>query len=240
VSVHEQLLGFVMLQRLLDQRTTLRRERDTPPEDLATLRAASAERAARSAELDERRDALAAEQGALQREADVLREERDHFRRQKSQVTNMKQLAAVVSELDFVEVQLKGKEDRLLEIWQELEGLNAKRAELAAESPEEHDRRVTAEEAWESRRAEADVGLTRLEDELRLTQRQLGGDAMATFKKLWNSRKPLAVVPLDGTACSACHAELRPSLVQQVRSMETLGVCDTCRRLLYDPEKLPT
>ena len=236
--MHEQLLGFVMLQRLLDQRAALRRERDTPPDDLASLRTAVAERDRRLAEIDVRRDALLTEQSALQREADAVREERDHFRRQKSQVTNMKQLTAVMSELDFVEIQLKGKDDRLLEIWQELEALNSSRAQLAAESPEEQARRTAAEQAWESQRATVEIALTRVDDELRLTQRQLGNGPMSTFKKLWTSRKPLAVVPLDGTACSACHAELRPALVQLVRSMETLCTCDTCRRLLYDPEKL--
>ena len=44
---------------------------------------------------------------------------------------------------------------------------------------------------------------------------------------------------MDGTACSACHADLRPSLVQLVRTIEELQFCDHCRRLLYDPEQFP-
>jgi predicted nucleic acid-binding Zn-ribbon protein len=144
----------------------------------------------------------------------------------------------VVSELDFVEVQLKAKEDRLLEIWQALEGLGEEIARLGEETPQEREGREAAEQAWERRRAQVDVELRAVEDELRTTQRRLGNGAMSTFKKLWASRKPSAVVPLDGTSCSACHAELRPSLVQQVRGLESLGYCDTCRRLLYDPEKL--
>ena len=42
---------------------------------------------------------------------------------------------------------------------------------------------------------------------------------------------------MDGEACSACHADLRPSLVQTVRTMEEFQYCDSCRRLLYDPEQ---
>jgi len=236
VNVQEELRGFVTLQKLLDQRTALRRERDTPPAELAALRAAFAARSGRLAELDQRREALQKEQTTLQRESEALREERDHFRKQRSQVTNMKQLQAVVSELDFVETQIKGKEDRLLEIWQEIDAIGKEVEELQQETPEEKDRRTEAEQQWAEQRKVSEAELVKIEDELRMTQRSLGSTAMARFKKLWTSRKPNAVVPLDGTSCSSCHAELRPSLVQQVRAVEELGFCDTCRRLLCEPD----
>jgi len=238
VNVQDELRGFVMLQKLLDERSALRRERDTPPAELAALRAAFSARSSRLAELDQRREALQSEQSALQRESEALREERDHFRKQRSQVTNMKQLQAVVSELDFVETQIKAKEDRLLEIWQELDVIAKEVEALQQETPEEKARRTEAERQWAEQRQASEGKLERVEDELRLTKTSLGKESIARFKKLWDSRKPAAVVPLDGTSCSSCHAELRPSLVQQVRSGEELCFCDTCRRLLYDPEKL--
>lgn len=235
MNVQEELRGFVTLQKLLDQRSALRRERDTPPAELAALRAAFAARSSRLTELDQRREALQNEQSTLQSESEALREERDHFRKQRSQVTNMKQLQAVVSELDFVETQIKGKEDRLLEIWQEIEAIGNEIEELQQETPEEKQQRTEAEQRWVEQRKVSEAELVKVEDELKMTQRSLGPEAMARFKKLWSSRKPNAVVPLDGTSCSSCHAELRPSLVQQVRATEELGYCDTCRRLLYEP-----
>jgi predicted nucleic acid-binding Zn-ribbon protein len=94
--------------------------------------------------------------------------------------------------------------------------------------------------SWADRRKDAEHELREVDRELRLVQSQLGEVAMARFKKLWASRKPSAVVAMDGTACSACHADLRPSLVQLVRSAEELPFCDHCRRLLYDPEQFAT
>ena len=115
------MAGYIALQRLLDRRSMLKRERDTPPEALAALRTQFSERHDKLHAARTQREALQTEQATLQREADALREEREHFRKQKSHVTNMKQLSAVVSELDHVETQLKTKEDRLLEIMQQLE-----------------------------------------------------------------------------------------------------------------------
>ncbi|HLE61251.1 MAG TPA: hypothetical protein VI700_06920 [Thermoanaerobaculaceae bacterium] len=237
MKVREQLSGYIALQRLLDRRTALKLERDTPPEALTALRTQFAERHDELEHARKRHETLQREQTFLQGEVEALREEREHFRKQKSQVTNMKQLSAVVSELDHVESQLKVKEDRLLEIWQELEGTDADIATLGQESGEERTLREQAEAAWEERRKAAEAELSEVERELRIVQHDLGEAAMARFKKLWASRKPNAVVPIDGTACSSCHADLRPSLVQLVRTIEDLQFCDHCRRLLYDPEQ---
>jgi predicted nucleic acid-binding Zn-ribbon protein len=233
------MTGYITLQRLLDRRATLKRERDTPPEALTALRAQFSERHEKLDEARSQREALQAELAGLQGEADALREEREHFRKQKSHVTNMKQLSAVVSELDHVETQLKAKEDRLFEIMQGLEAAESAIASLGEESPEEKALREQAEASWSTLRTACEAELADVERDLHNVQRQLGEAAMSRFKKLWASRKPNAVVPMEGTACSACHGDLRPSLVQLVRTAEELQFCDHCRRLLYDPEQFP-
>ena len=239
MTVREDLAGFVALQRLLQQRLALQRECKTPPEELTALRTTFSRRRDLLAEAQKRRDALAKEQSGLQKDAEALREEREHFRKQKTMVTNMKQLSAVVSELDHVDVQLKSKDDRLITIMEELDGLEKSIAELGQESPEERSARESAEAGWETRRAAAELELSELERRQREVQRQLGDAAWDRFKKLWTSRRPLAVVPMEGSSCSACHAELRPAIVQNVRAVEMLQHCDTCRRLLFDPEQFP-
>jgi len=239
VKPANQLAGFVELQRLLDQRSRFRLQRETPPALLLQYREQFAERQVAMAGCQQRQGELRREQRAVQLEADTLREEQEHFRKQKTMVTNMKQLTAVVSALDNVQSQLKTREDRLLAIWQELEALEQEAATLEQEGPEERVAREAAEEEWRLRQEELDITLGEVERELRMVQRRLGPDAMERFKKLWVSRKPHAVVPLDGTSCSYCHAELRPSLVQQVRTEDEFQHCDSCRRLLYDPARHP-
>ncbi len=239
MTAKEQLAGYVALQRLLDRRGALRKERDTPPEALAALRTQFSERHEKLEAARVRRAALVDEQTTVQADAEALREEREHFRKQKSQVTNMKQLSAVVSELDHVETQLKAKEDRLLEIMQGIEASEGEIANLGEESPEEKSLREQAEAAWNEVRAASETDLAEIERDLKAVQVRLGKQAMERFKKLWTSRKPSAVVAMEGNACSACHGDLRPSLVQLVRTAEELQFCDHCRRLLYDPEQFP-
>jgi predicted nucleic acid-binding Zn-ribbon protein len=236
VSVRHQLAGFITLQRLLDRRAALQRERETPPEELRSLRAGYVERAGELGKLQVEQQTLMAERASLQDEVVALKEEREHFRHQKTQVTNMRQLTAVVSELDHVESQLKPREERLLEITGKLQGIEGQIASLGEEAPEEKAIREKAEAIWTEARKAGEVEFQEVERELRQVQRELGAAAMVQFKKLWSHSKPLAVVPMEGEACSACHADLRPSLVQLVRTMEELQYCDSCRRVLFDPE----
>jgi predicted nucleic acid-binding Zn-ribbon protein len=231
------LAGYVALQRLLTQRLALQKELETPPPELAELRSRNAERDAVLAEDQRRREQLLSEQAALEHEVNDLYAEREHVRKQKSQVTNMKQLTAVVSALDHVQVQVEEKEAKLKTVWEELAAIDARAASLNAESPEERRQREEAERAWEERRAAGEVELLEVKRQIRDVQRDLDDDAVKRFRKLWTSRKPLAVVPVDGDACSACHAVLRPALLQRVRAGTSLDFCESCRRLLYDPDQ---
>ncbi len=239
MSERSLLAAYVTLQRLLTQRLTLQREVETPPAELAALRARDAEREAALTANRKRRGELEAEYGALERETGALYEEREHVRRQKSQVTNMKQLQAVVSALDHVQGQIDERESKLKRIMEELDALDGQAAELTAESPQERQQRLHLEQLWAERRGDSEAELERVRARLREVQLELGAAAMEAFKKLWNLRKPLAVVPLDGDSCSACHAVLRAALLQLVRGGETLQYCETCRRLLYDPAQFP-
>ncbi len=236
MDTRQKLQYFVTLQRLLDLRRAAKHRLDHPPEELRAQQARLAGRQrtlqAKQAELD----TLKGKQAALQKEVETLQKERDHFRKQKSMVTNMRQLQAVVSELDHVETELKTREEKLLAQWQAIDDLERELASLASESEEERKAREHLEAQFAAQRQQAAEELAQVESQLRELQRRLGNAAWEEFKKLWAARKPTVVVPMDGDACSACHAQLRPYLVQVVREVTELAFCDSCRRLLYDPE----
>lgn len=236
MDTRQKLQYFVTLQTLLDQRRQARYLLENPPEELKSHQARFAERRRLLEAKKEELVRVKAEQTALQKEVDSLQKEREHFRKQKGMVTNMRQLQAVVSELDHVETELKTHEEKLLSLWQQLEALEQEVASLSQESEEERQAREQLETAFAAQRQKAEEELARIEARLRETQRLMGSRSWEEFKKLWAARKPTAVVPMDGDSCSACHAQLRPHLVQVVKSAAELAYCDTCRRLLYDPE----
>ena len=46
-------------------------------------------------------------------------------------------------------------------------------------------------------------------------------------------RKMVAVAPLRGEICGACHVRLRPAVTQQIRRNAEIVTCDSCQRILY-------
>ncbi|MGC8915913.1 MAG: zinc ribbon domain-containing protein [Thermoanaerobaculum sp.] len=236
MDTREKLRYFVTLQKLLDQRRQARFLLENPPEELRQHQERFAERRKLLAAKKDELAKIKAEQTALQQELEALHKERDHFRKQKSMVTNMRQLQAVVSELDHVEAEIKSREEKLLALWQQVEALEKDVAGLSQESEEERQAREELETVFAAQKKRAEEELARIEAQLRETQKLLGSAGWEEFKKLWSTRKPAAVVPMDGDSCSACHAQLRPYLVQVVKAATELAFCDSCRRLLYDPE----
>jgi predicted nucleic acid-binding Zn-ribbon protein len=59
------------------------------------------------------------------------------------------------------------------------------------------------------------------------------------YDQLLKQRKMLAVAPIEGELCTACHVRLRPAVVLQVRRNDGIVQCDSCQRMLYAVPKEP-
>ena len=57
--------------------------------------------------------------------------------------------------------------------------------------------------------------------------------ALAKYEQLLKQRKMLAVAPIEGDMCTACHVRLRPAVAVQVRRNDGIVQCDSCQRMLY-------
>jgi predicted nucleic acid-binding Zn-ribbon protein len=58
---------------------------------------------------------------------------------------------------------------------------------------------------------------------------------LAKYDQLLKQRRMIAVAPIDGELCTACHVRLRPAVAQQIRRNENIVQCDSCQRILYAP-----
>lgn len=103
------------------------------------------------------------------------------------------------------------------------------------------------EEALEDRRRRTAAGKTDLERRLKELQSEkealekerraesaaIGAAHLEPFLKVARQRKGLALVPVRDGMCDGCHVRVMPKLVQQVRRLEGLIACDSCKRFLY-------
>ncbi len=67
----------------------------------------------------------------------------------------------------------------------------------------------------------------------------IAAPALAKYEQLLKQRKTVAVAPIEGELCTACHVRLRPAVVLQIRRNDGIVQCDSCQRILYAVPKQP-
>jgi len=62
---------------------------------------------------------------------------------------------------------------------------------------------------------------------------QLPPDIKDQYNLIVSKKQGLALVPIKGENCGACHLLLRPQVINEVQMGERLVTCEACQRILY-------
>ena len=187
-------------------------------QQVADAKAALAENQAARRELEKN---IAVHQGRLSK-----------FREQALQVKTNQEYHAVQHEIAFAQTEIKGIEDRELELMMKADELAAdvKRAdaELAAHLKEAEAERAAIAADVAARRALVD----QLHEERRGVVAGLAPPVLAVFEMVAKKRGVAVAEARDGI-CTICHVRMRPQVFNTVRRNETILQCDSCQRILY-------
>lgn len=64
----------------------------------------------------------------------------------------------------------------------------------------------------------------------------IGADVIKIYDHLRNRKQGVALAPVDGKMCGACHILLRPQTFVELARGARLVTCEACQRILYAPE----
>ena len=64
----------------------------------------------------------------------------------------------------------------------------------------------------------------------------LPADAMRIYNHVRSRGKLNAVVPIEGSNCSACRISLAPQVIVEATKAKALVACESCQRIIYRPE----
>ena len=187
-------------------------------------------------DVDAARQRLKASQEARreqEKEAATYQSRLSKFKDQLSAVKTNREYQAMQKEMEVAQAELRGVEDRELEIMVDADAL------AAAVN--------TSEAAFAARQKEVEAEKKDLAEALALTEKSLR-DATAAretlvreleprlvtlFETLARQRKGIGVCDARDGLCSVCHVRLRPHVYQQVRANNSIIQCDSCQRILY-------
>jgi predicted nucleic acid-binding Zn-ribbon protein len=155
------------------------------------------------------------------------------LRSQTLEAKTNEQYRAFQAEIEFCEKEIRGFEDKILELMGASEPLekNVKAAEAALK---EERKQVDAEKADTEKRTAADRKLAaELMAERTAGLAQMSKTNASTYERIRKGRAGIAVSEAVDGRCSQCHISLRPQFMQELKRGEKIMFCESCARILY-------
>jgi hypothetical protein len=161
------------------------------------------------------------------------------FEDHKAAVKTNQEFTALLHEIATAKAEKDTIEDQILVL---LEAADSFTAEIKAAE------RVLSEAGREAETGKAgltderqrlDAELARLIDERAREISSVEKPVLTRYEQILKQRRMIAVAPIAGELCTACHVRLRPAVVQQIRRNDSIVPCDSCQRILYFMPKGP-
>jgi predicted nucleic acid-binding Zn-ribbon protein len=234
-----QLSSLVALQQLDTTAETARRRLAELP---AAEQAIEARVAAAVQELDAAKARLASNQQArreLEKQVAVVDGRLSRFEDHKAAVKTNQEFTALLHEIATAKSEKDAVEEQILMLLEEADGITAD-VKTAERGLADARRDAEAERSGlKTERQSLDTELTRLNGERDRETMTVEKAVLAKYEQLLKQRRMVAVVPIEGERCTACHVRLRPAIAQQVRRNDGIVTCDSCQRILYSVPKEP-
>jgi predicted nucleic acid-binding Zn-ribbon protein len=155
------------------------------------------------------------------------------FEDHKAAVKTNQEFTALLHEIATAKSEKDSIEEKILILLEEADAIaaNIKGAELRlAEARRDADQGRTA---LGHERRRLDDELLRLVTDRSRESAAIQATVLAKYDQILKQRRMIAVAPINGDTCTACHVRLRPAVAQQIRRNEEIIQCDSCQRILY-------
>jgi uncharacterized protein len=181
---------------------------------------------------------LANRKRTFEGQVDLLRTKLSRLRDQLMAVKTNKEYTAMLHEIQAAEEQIRGEEDKILDVMEETEGKEkdlkvAEQAMLKRSAELKESIRKTNESL-----PSLETELSRLQNEKAQMESQVEAALLARYRRIAEARKGVALAEAKDELCSACHVRIRPQMYAELLRTENIHACDSCSRILFSRENL--
>jgi uncharacterized protein len=236
--MNPELERLIALQRAENELRRVQTELAQIPQQKAELEAAlGAERG----RLDAAREGLANSQKARRTHEGGLQDlegKRSKYKTQLMDVKTNKEYTAMLHEIESVEREIRGLEDKILVEMEQMETSNAevKREEAAFKQAEEKNRGEV--KVLDDRARALNAVAETLKAERDKVAATVNEDLLARFERVAKKRGTAVAEAKDGT-CQECHVKLRLQLYSEIKRNEDITECPACSRILFFEPPIP-
>jgi uncharacterized protein len=227
------LRSLLALQKLDDTLLDLERQLHDIPAQIQALEKLFEEEARRLEGEKKRLKEAALQQRGLDKQ---LEEGADQLKKKevrKVEVKTNEEYWALLKEIDFVKDANVKTEDAVLQLLDEVEGLE-KAIRLHEREIQQKEMELRSEkDRLERQRLEIDREHQEARDTRRRLSEELPPETLAAYEKIRTQRSRQAVVIVQGEVCPGCHMRIPPQTINEVLLTGEIRHCPYCRRILY-------
>ncbi len=151
---------------------------------------------------------------------------------------NSKEYETAMRETDALQKQISAFETQIVEILEELEGVEKELVERADEIASLDSKRDAALAEFDAALAKDKTGFDAETKHRAVAFATLPDRLASVYDRLaQRSRDGIAVAEVLGGACSACYMHLRPQVQVNVKKGDEIITCESCTRILYMPKR---
>ena len=160
------------------------------------------------------------------------------YREQLMSVKTNEEYRAMTKEIDYSQAGIGKEEDEILVVLEEGEPLKKARDEARAVLARD-EKTVAAERTdLEALNAKDTETLKAYLEERDTIAKEIDEDLLDRYERVRKARGGIALAAARDEECEICNVKMRPQVFQEVRRNDTIISCDSCSRILYDPENL--
>jgi hypothetical protein len=169
----------------------------------------------------------------LEGQAELSRSKLSRLKDQLMAVKTNKEYTAMLHEIQMAEEQIRGEEDKILEIMEEMENkdtdLKGAEREMKRQSAElQENIRKTKDSA-----PSLEANLEKLRQEKTVMESQIEAGLLSRYRRIADARKGVALAEAKDELCSACHVRIRPQMYAELLRTDNIHACDSCSRILF-------
>ncbi len=244
--MNELLERVLALQEAKDALTEADQRLNGIPDWMSELHEEHSARKAEITALEETIEAAVMERKAAEGEIAEIQEKMKRYQEQINQVTTQREYGALLHEIDTAKARVEELEEAGIGSMEQRETAQGEVKQLRSDFKDLDERYSTELTKWEAEKPAVEKqvkSLTRKVDKLRGSLKRPylvlfdriasrnGGSALAPILLLETNRKGPR-----RWHCGGCNFNVRPQVVVQVRTSNSLSQCDSCKRVLYLPE----
>lgn len=234
----DALLQVIALQKLDNELDKAKKALDTIPVMIEKLKTALVDEKAKGAGAKNKVVELEKKKKDKELEMAKHEEEAKKFGGQLNSAKTNEAFKALQNEIGFAKQHASDVETEILQIMEMLDAAKkedkAVQAELGVEVKKFEAEIAGHEKRFADQKAAYDAEKAKRDE----VAAPLPADVMKIYNHIRTRGKLDAIVPIDGTICSACRINLAPMIIVEATKLKSIVACESCQRILYRPEVL--